>query len=149
MNADGTNPTKVSVVAGSSHPMWSPDGAKIVFESNSDKHYQVFVMNSDGTGVTKLTNDPAGFVGPPWLDAAEPAWSPDGKWIVFRKVVDRAATNMKIFVMRPDGSGLLRLTDSASLDLNPRWSPDGRKIVFQSNRSGNYDIYAIDFTETR
>src|SRR3954469_3700262 len=50
---------------------------KIAFDSNRDGNEEIYVMNPDGTGQTRLTNDPAGDFGP--------AWSPDGTKIAFNR----------------------------------------------------------------
>ena len=71
-------------------------------------------MNADGTGVTRLTDDPG-------ADAL-PAWSPDGDEIVF--VSDRAG-NEEIFVMNADGTAVEQLTDDPADDVEPAWSPAG------------------------
>ena len=52
----------------------------------------------------------------------------------------------EIFTVRPDGTGLKRLTDNRSEEWGPKWSPDGTKIVFSSHRSGNDEIYVMDRT---
>jgi len=52
--------------------------------------------------------------------------------------------NAEIYSMRPDGSGLTRLTNHPAEDVQPNWSPDGRQIVFASNRSGSWDIYTMN-----
>jgi Tol biopolymer transport system component len=55
-----------------------------------------------------------------------PAWSSDGKRIVFsRRISDR----FQICVMNRDGSGVRQLTDAIGEFTNPRWSPDGTKIL--------------------
>jgi TolB protein len=46
--------------------------------------------------------------------------------------------------MDPDGSNLVRLTESRGLDDYPAWSPDGRQLAFTSNRDGNFEIYLSD-----
>jgi TolB protein len=80
-------------------------------------------MNLDGTGVTKLTNDPVG--------AGQAAFSPDGSKIVYRSESDGA-----LYVMNSDGSGRVRLVSGGS---NPAWSHDGRQIAFASGQ----EIYSI------
>jgi Tol biopolymer transport system component len=80
-------------------------------------------LNADGTGVTRLTNDP--------LRDAEPAWSPDGTKIAFTSNRDG---NHEIYVLNADGTGVTRLTNDPLRDAEPAWSPDGTKIAF--SRSG-------------
>jgi Tol biopolymer transport system component len=69
----------------------------------------------------------------------EPAISPDGTWVAAR-VQDPQSD---LVLIRPDGSGMIRLTNDAFVDRMPRWSPDGRLIVFQSNRGGRFGLWAI------
>ena len=52
----------------------------------------------------------------------------------------------EIFTVRPDGTGLKRLTDNLAEEWGPKWSPDGTKIAFSSHRDGNDDIYVMDRT---
>jgi Tol biopolymer transport system component len=84
---------------------------------------QIYVMNPDGTGVTRLTNNTAN-------DLA-PSWSPDGSKIAFH--VDYDAPD--VYVMNADGSGVTQLTYAGD-DYGPAWSPDGSKIAFASSSGG-------------
>jgi Tol biopolymer transport system component len=114
---------------------------KIVFASNQDGTYQIYVMNADGTGQTNLTTDSA--------FEFSPAWSPDGSKIAFYSDQDG---NTEIYAMNADGTGQTRLTTNSVSDFEPAWSPDGTKIVFISDRdqpgdcnySGNCDIYVMN-----
>lgn len=54
------------------------------------------------------------------------------------------AGNWEIYTMNPDGSDVVRLTNSPGDDERPGWSPDGTKIVFSSRRGGNTDIYVMN-----
>ena len=120
------------------HPNWSPDGRRIVFESNRDGNYEIYVMNADGSGVTRLTdNDDEDY---------SPDWSPDGRRIAFES--DRDG-NYEIYVMNADGSGVTRLTDNDDEDYSPDWSPDGRRIAYHSDRDGNDEIYVMDADGSR
>ena len=69
-----------------------------------------------------------------------PAWSPDGKKIIFQS--DRDGDE-EIYVMNIDGSKPKRLTDTKGRDTHPNWSNDGKKIVFQSNRT-NQDSHVFE-----
>jgi type II secretory pathway pseudopilin PulG len=106
---------------------------RIAFISDRDGNDEIYVMNADGSGVTRLTNNPA-YDG--W-----PAWSPDGRRIAFASNRDG---NPEIYVMNADGSGVTRLTNNPADDWAPSWSPDGRRIIFVSNRDGNYEIYVMN-----
>jgi TolB protein len=106
---------------------------KIAFVSDRDGNLEIYVMNPDGTGQTRLTNNSA-------VDAI-PAWSPNGKRIAFYSMRDG---NAQIYVMNADGTNQTRLTNNATNDDWPTWSPDGTKIVFESNRDGDTEIYIMN-----
>jgi TolB protein len=97
---------------------WSPDSARLAFDSNRDGDQEIYAMDSsDGGGVKKLTDNQNHDV--------NPAWSPDGTRIAFERDYD-------IWVMNADGTGQKNLTntaDSAS-EYEPNLSPDGTKIAF-------------------
>ncbi len=109
-------------------PSWSPDGAKIVFwgRESGGGPTAIFVINADGTGMTDIMQNAGG-----------PAWSPDGTQIAF----DRSD---QIYLMNPDGSGVVQLTDSPGRSSGSAWAPDGSRIAFISNRDGNNEIYAMN-----
>lgn len=65
--------------------------------------------------------------------------SPDGQWLA----LDSMGRQEDILVVRPDGSGLRRLTDDPHHDRLPRWSPQGDRIAFYSDRSGSYEVWTI------
>lgn len=117
-----------------SHPMpQSPDGQRIAFVSVRDRNFEIYVMNSDGTGQVNLTNHPD--------NDTFPAWSPDGQQITFDSSRDG---NSEIYIMNADGTGQTRLTNHPADDLFPSWSPDGQRIAFSSDRDGNLEIYIIN-----
>ena len=93
----------------------------IAFESLRDGNFEIYVMNADGSGQTRLTNNPV-------LDGS-PSWSPDGGRIAFESLRDG---NVEIYVMNADGSGQTRLTNDPAFDGSPSWSPDGGRIAFES-----------------
>ena len=101
-------------------PVWSPDGTKIAFVSYRYGDGEIYVMNADGSNLTRLTN----------YASYDPVWSPDGTKIAFRKYDTRGSSIGKIYVMNADGSNQTRLTKY--LCFNAAWSPDGTKIAFDA-----------------
>jgi hypothetical protein len=135
MNPDGTGQSNITNnQAGDRAPSFSPDGSKIVFESDRDGNGEIYLMNADGSFQTRLTND-ASF-------DYEPAFSPDGGKIVF---TSERSGNAEIYVMNSDGSGLLNLSNHPNGDSDPAFSPDGSKIAFASTRDGgDGEIYLMN-----
>ncbi|MGH2830636.1 MAG: TolB family protein [Actinomycetota bacterium] len=108
-------------------------GVQIVFESNRDGNFEIYRMNGDGTGQTRLTTNVA--------EDRNPKWSPNRNKIAFSSARDG---NFEIYVMNPDGTGQTRLTTNTSSDRWPTWSPNGSKIAFSSARDGNFEIYVMN-----
>ena len=142
-NADGSNVTRLTndpVADGM--PVWSPDGAHIVFCKFNVYPYcgNIYIMNADGSNVRQLT-----FTG----DAAYPSWSPDGTKIAFTDMIDETVngwvSTIKI-VNSSNGSVLIQTgLYGASVIPSPAWSPDGTKIAFDSDWNG-WDFVSDIFT---
>jgi Tol biopolymer transport system component len=97
-------------------PSLSPDGRSVVYAAKSSGNWDIYLRTIDDRDPVNLTADSA-------ADNSQPAFSADGKLIVFRS--ERAGGG--IFVMGAKGESVRRLTDAG---YNPAWSPDGREIVF-------------------
>jgi Tol biopolymer transport system component len=96
---------------------------KIAFtRSGPNNPGEVYTMNADGSGVTNITNNPAGDI--------TPAWSPDGRKIAFAS--DRSGRGFDVYTMNADGTELFRVTSGSDDNAGAAWSPDGTKIVFTS-----------------
>src|SRR5205807_9058575 len=91
-----------------------------------------YVMNADGTGQTRLTNNS--------ITDEAPFFSSDGTKIAFERQV---VGLFQIFLMNADGTNVIQLT-SASSNFSPAFSPDGTKITFFSDRDGNDEIYVME-----
>ncbi len=75
------------------------------------------------------------------LDVQAPAWSRDGRTIVF---VSWRDGNGEVYAMNADSSAPRNLTQHPAKDAGPAWSPDGRSIAFVSRRDGNSEIYVMN-----
>lgn len=69
------------------------------------------------------------------------AKAPETAKIVFMSKRDG---NAEIYIMNPDGSEQLNLTQDSAADYNPAWSPNGKQILFSSDRDGIFDLYVMD-----
>jgi Tol biopolymer transport system component len=107
-------------------------GSRIVFASDRDGNYEVYMMNSDGTNLINLTSNAA--------EDNYPAWAPEGI-IMFESNRDG---NAEIYGMRLDGTDLTNITNSEGSDIYPALSPDTNVLAFASNATGNFDIYIDD-----
>jgi TolB protein len=130
-------------------PTATPRPQWIAFETERGElgDYEVFVVAADGSRLSNLTHS--------WADDVAPVWSPDGRRIAFVSFRDTLTGKWgmgpgSICVMDFDpqtgiGGGDVRcLTDREGKDGWPTWSPDGQRIAFESDRSGDWDIWAIN-----
>ena len=119
MNSDGSESRslgaslleRLSGRVSDEEPAWSPDGEKIAFAHEAEG--DLYVMNSNGSGRTRLTDLPS-------YDHWPPTWSPDSTRIAF---TSEDAKSSAIYVMNSDGSGLTKLTDEPTYDAFPAWRP--------------------------
>jgi Tol biopolymer transport system component len=136
ITAAGGAPSNLSNDPGNddSDPSWSADGGKIVFSTDRDLNDELYRMNADGSGQTRLTNTSA--------FETVPVWSPDGAKIAYTR--DDGTFNLEIYAVNADGSAQTDLSNNPSLDTSPAWSPDGSKIAFTTTRDGNSEIYTMN-----
>ena len=119
--AGAADPSRISQVK-DLYPHLSPDGSRIVFQSNRSGNAQIWLMNRDGSEVMMLTDVPG-------EGAETPAWSPDGRLIAYATYV--GPDNNDVFVMKADGSEQTRVTSGPGNDGHPHWSADGQRITSQ------------------
>jgi TolB protein len=111
----------------------SPDGRQVaMILSENGKSPDLYVANSDGTGLRRLTS--------PAVDESSPCWSPDGRWICFATKMGARRTLAKV----PAGGGdLQRITTGGVVNpTEPDWSPDGKWIAFTA-QMGNFEICVV------
>ncbi len=139
----------------------SPKGDKIVFTSLRSGDLELYTMNIDGSDVKQLTSE-LGYDGGAFF-------SPDGSKIIFRSSRPKtpeeiaeyksflaeglvAPTNMELYIINTDGSGLRQLTKLGKANWAPFFHPDGKKIIFSSNhaapRGYQFNLYMINLDGT-
>lgn len=106
---------------------WSPDGSKILFTSHAVTDNQqnsvtaeIYVLNVDGTGLTRLTFNTE--------EERAPSWSPDGSRIVY--MCHHGGSDFELCVMNADGTGQVQVTDNTEFEATATWSPDGSRILY-------------------
>ncbi len=106
----------------------SPDGAKVAMILSKAGSPNVWVCNTDGTNLKRLTTG---------IEDSSPCWSPDGKWICFATKKAERRRLAKI----PAGGGEVQYlnTTGAANPTEPDWSPDGKWIAF-TRQAGDFDI---------
>jgi TolB protein len=153
MNPDGSDPQRITAnEVGDTFPVLSPDGKKMVFDSNrlrtegeSINTSDLFVMASDGTEQTHLTR------------GSSASWAPDGKHITFHASASGAGLPIRmdpgappadsdIFILNVDEAATgqqapINITNSAALiEDDPHWSPDGQKIVYTAHDVDDHPV---------
>jgi|GEM_PF-5293675 len=101
MGRFGEAKTRLTTSADDAMPSWSPLGDRIAYASQQGGNWDIWAINTNGTGQVRLTDDPG-------IDAM-PVWLPDGSGIAFRSTRDGA---WGIWVMNPDGSNPRKITDA-------------------------------------
>jgi TolB protein len=140
-NYDGSKPTQLTRMgADVFEPRYSPDGTKIVFaaavreqtDNGFTVNYDIYVINVDGSGLTRLTYEKA--------DDRAPAWSPNGQTIAFHS--DRSGFNA-IYRMNAGGLDVHLMVDCGTAGcVDPAFSPEGRRLAY-ADRTDNV-IRVID-----
>lgn len=137
INGDGSENIKISNISGRAcGPDWSPDGSKIVFYNHlNDTTWSLFVMNSDGSEVRRLTDMSSVWDG-------SPRWSPDGRKIIFGRTYNLQDYHSEIWITNSDGENEHRV--NSILGNGPDWSKDGEKILFHSAIGSFSEIFEVN-----
>jgi Tol biopolymer transport system component len=167
-NADGSNLKRITDnTKYDAEPVISRDGKQLVFGSQRDGNFDVYIMNVDGSNVRRLTYR-RGYNGGPWI-------SSDGKKIVWRAWYPETeaeqaqwrdcmeknyivAVPLDLWTMDVDGSNKRMILHNGATNFAPSWHPDGKRIIFASNRDDwhadikqyghNFELYLINIDGT-
>ena len=130
VRADGSQQSKdlTKGLPNSGFPTWSPDGKRIIYRVWGASEFGLRVLNLDDGSIKTLTTELDNF----------PAYSPAGDLITFTRR-DAKTLDYDVFTMRPDGTGVKKLTTTPGNDSHSSWSPDGKYILWSSARYGFKD----------
>lgn len=125
-------------------PVWSPDSQQIAFVATHGKNekpfmnWEIYKVNVNGTGLTRLTDDPE-------MDI-DPAWSPDSRRIIFysnRKFKQQEGSENccgDLYAINSDGSEQTQISKDIGWAKNPQWSRSSNRVAFEAEG----EIYAIN-----
>jgi Tol biopolymer transport system component len=156
--AEGGPPRRLTDAPGyDAEGAFSPEGKRIVFSSTrsaypldalspedralaelNPSHFgEIYIMNADGSDVSRLTDHP-GYDGGPFFSA-------DGTRIIWRRFSQKG-TVADIYTMALDGSDVRRLTDFGAMSWAPYLHPSGDYAIFASNKHGfeNFELFIVD-----
>jgi len=115
------------------HPSWHPVLDKIVYSSEREGKYKLFIFDWESQTQTQLTYGQQ--------NAVSPSWSNDGSQITFCSDLNSI---YDLYIMDSDRNNFTRLTDIMTGCFNPDLSPDGSKILFSAYHDGKQDIFVMD-----
>lgn len=126
MNADGTNPTRVTNLAENDrNPTWSPNSQRIASWANAGARRGITIINSDGTNPVTITGD--GF---------SPAWSPDGTRLAMARLDPAIGFKPAIFIINVDGTNAVKITNNTFDSNVPSWAPGSAPPITTATISG-------------
>ena len=122
------------------NPVWSPDGAHIVFSSNRTGQPKMYIKAADGSGEERLITD---------MPGTPTSWSSDGRFVLFMSASPKTANDLFAIPDPRQASAASKPFVVLATQFNEvqgRFSPDGRWIVYTSNESSVSDVYVRPFS---
>ena len=116
-------------------PHYSPDGTKIVFESNRSGTKGIWIANADGSEAKPL------FVNEK-LIAGSPQWSPDNRRVAFDAT--SLNSNADLYIINAAGGREFRLTNSPNRQVVPSWSIDGKWVYYRSREDPSWEVWKTE-----
>ncbi|MFN8674110.1 MAG: S8 family serine peptidase [Candidatus Sericytochromatia bacterium] len=137
MNIDGSGVTRLTNNNANDHsPKWSPDGTKIIYESNESNPgtniYNLWSIQPDGNDKKKITTS----------DDYGVYWSPDGSKIGFNRYISSTRSDAYIYDFSNNTERLI--SASGKNEYVTDWQTDASGLFISSDKNGNYDIYKSD-----
>ncbi len=117
---------------------WSPDGRTVLYTPSGCAPPQPIVALDVTTGSERRVTQGSYY---------SPAWSPDGRRIAVLRRDPASGTTFgdaDVYLIDPDGTGAVNLTNHPAGYSPPQWSPDGSKLAFVSTRGGATDLWVMN-----
>ncbi len=133
----GENPVNLTrdAIADDTQPVFSPDGERIAFRSDRDGG-GIFVMGAGGENVKRITD--FGY---------NPAWSPDGREIVFASTIadpgSRLSSQTQLFTVNITTGEKHPITPQTGISVQPNWSPHGYRVAYWAQVQGRLNVWTI------
>ena len=124
---------ETKLVENAFNPAYSPDAQRIAVDASWAGPRRIWVLDRQGHNPQQVTTDTSEEVA-----HVAPAWSPDGRKIVFQNLV---RTKFDIRTVNLDSKQMNWITNDSLTNIRPSWSPSGRFIYFSSYRSGGINIW--------
>jgi eukaryotic-like serine/threonine-protein kinase len=118
-------------------PLWSPDGSRVVFQSNRNGAYDLYEKPASGQGeetVLVKSDQPK----------SPTDWSRDGRYIAYMTTDPKTGPDLWALPTSADRTPIPVVVSPAA-ETNLIFSPDGRFVAYRSNESGNNEIYVQPF----
>jgi Tol biopolymer transport system component len=158
VNADGTNPVRLTNTPGYDAEATVAKDGRIVFTSVRDGDMEIYSMNGDGSDVRRLTNRPGPDGGPFFsADGSKIVWrgraiAPGAELESYYSLLKQGIwrpTSLEIFVMDRDGRNVRQVTNTGvGANWAPFFTPDGKRIIYGSNaknpRGNNFDLFLVN-----
>ncbi|HEY6547868.1 MAG TPA: protein kinase [Vicinamibacteria bacterium] len=140
--ARGVQTRLTSGPSSNSGPVWSPDGAKIAFQSDRRHQADVYVRRRDGSGVEEAITDEDG-------QKIPTDWSSDGRFVTLfdREAGGNRLIQLSALPLAGDGKVRVVVPRLPGFLGGVRLSPDGRFVAYDTDESGRSEIYVVSFPE--
>jgi Tol biopolymer transport system component len=133
-------------------PDWAPDGSLLAFErclggQSRGSGCSVYTVNPDGSGVTRISLCPAGGAPPRCTDDSLPAFSPDGRSLVFG-AANGASSKLVVIDLATHTQRVVVTATPNYIVSDPQFSPDGTRIVFEKilRSDGPRALFTVDMS---